>query len=128
VADSQAVRARRARAHRAGDHSQCQPGRCAALADQDQQREPGPVEASVREFMAAVAFPERDPRAALTVMAVRLAGALDRNPGAAPLARELRTIMTWLAENPAGAADRVDELRARRAQRRVSFLLGDRAE
>ena len=124
MADDAATRVRRSRKHQAGDHSLCQPGRCSALAaEQDQAEGPGPTETAVREFMAAVAFPERDPRAAMTVMAVQLAAALDRSPGAAPVARELRCILGWLAENPAGASDRVDELRARRAQRRLGQLL-----
>jgi hypothetical protein len=126
MADSAAVRARRRRAHSRGDHSLCT-ARCPATDKKQVADRPpvsGPVEASVRDLAQALRFGERDPRAAMTVMAVRLAAAVDEGASAS-VARELRTILVWLAESPAVPHDLVDELRARRAHRRVTSLLDE---
>ena len=81
MADSEAVRSRRKRAHAAGDHSLCRRG-CAAL-----------------KLAAPPADPPAaadDPKAELRQLAARLAEAHRADPGNANLARELRMTLQAL--------------------------------
>lgn len=80
MADSEAVRSRRKRAHAAGDHSLCREG-CAAL------KLAAPLPAAV---------PADDPQAELQALAGRLAAAHKAEPGNANLARELRMTLQAL--------------------------------
>jgi hypothetical protein len=100
VADSDAVRARRHRRHKSGDHSMCRQD-CA-------DRAPRRL-AQVRPIAAPAA--DLDPRAELIGLARRLAGAHEAEPHRADVARELRaTLLAIEAAEPA-AADPMDELR-----------------
>ncbi len=82
MADSGALRVRRAKAHRSGDHSLCV--RCAVL-------RAGPE-------AAARAVPVTDPAQGLRVLAGQLTAAYGIDPGNALLARELRmTLQALLA-------------------------------
>jgi hypothetical protein len=88
LADSGALRVRRARAHKAGDHSLCV--RCAVLrAAPDVIRE---------------AVPVADPEQGLRVLAGQLTAAYRADPGNALLARELRMTLQALMA-PAGSVD-----------------------
>jgi hypothetical protein len=80
MADSEAVRSRRKRAHAAGDHSLCRRD-CAAL----KLAAPPPG-----------AAPAQDPEAEMRLLAARLAAAHHADPGNASLARELRMTLQSL--------------------------------
>jgi hypothetical protein len=45
--------------------------------------------------------------------------------GSAAVAGELRVVLSYLSDRLGGEPDRLDELRARRAARRLDLLLGD---
>lgn len=144
---------RRRRRHRAGDHSLCDAARCAALSgarvpsgtDPTGQapivaqaasgaagdavaappgpREPGGIEVAVQAYVESLPYRAGDPRALLAQIAVRLAQRVDET-GALPAAvRELRVLLVQLAEIPNGPAGFVDEVRLRRAQRRLDVLI-----
>ncbi len=84
--------------------------------------EPGPIETTLRTVLAEVRFPEGDPRLVLAQVALRIAQALDQRP-TAPLSNELKGLVTDIvtyADDPPGI---VDELKARRAVRRLDGLL-----
>jgi hypothetical protein len=82
LADSGALRVRRAKAHRSGDHSLCV--RCAVI-----RAGPGAL---------ALAVPVTDPAQGLRVLAGQLTAAYGIDPGNALLARELRmTLQALLA-------------------------------
>ena len=85
MADSGALRVRRARAHKAGDHSLCR--RCAAV-----RGEAAPL-ASVEPFPAVVTL---DAEAEMRRLALRLAQAHEGEPANALLARELRMTLREL--------------------------------
>jgi hypothetical protein len=94
VADPGALRVRRARAHKAGDHSLCR--RCAA------------VSADSREVLAVQPriAPVTDAESELRELAGLLAAAYRADPGNALLARELR--MTLQALLPASGGQTLD--------------------
>lgn len=88
MADDEALRSRRKRAHAAGDHSLCK--RCAA----------------VRIALGGQEIPADD-RAKLRWLAGTLAGAYKADPGNALLARELRmTLQALLGGGDANDRDR----------------------
>jgi hypothetical protein len=126
MADDAATRVRRSRKHRAGDHSLCLAGRCGAVTAPEVDGELGAVEEAVLDMAGALHLQGGDPRLPIVASARRLAGALDVAPVSqlAGLARELRCQMGWLAEAQVHG-DQVDEMRARRAARRLKLLLGD---
>jgi hypothetical protein len=96
MADSSAVRNRRYRLHKAGDHTLCRHGPvvCDPVAPAQ------PAEGAV------------DPAAELEGLARRLAVAHVADPGNAALARELRiTLQALAAAEPDGADDPLEELR-----------------
>ena len=113
---SDAERQRRSRAHRAGDHSLCLASRCVTL------RGCGPVERAVRELAEALKFEASDPRSVLLAVASQLAAAFDARPSAL-LASEIRATVGAITDSPADPPGVLDELRARRAGRRVEALL-----
>ena len=139
MADSDAVRARRARQHKMGDHSLCDPRRCdyagmqaAAAVPAEAVRAPGGrvlggIEAAVEAFVDTLPYRAPDPRALLAQIAVRLAQRVDET-GALPAAvRELRVLLSQLVEVPNGPAGVVDETRLRAAQRRLDTILNQAA-
>ena len=102
MADSGALRVRRARAHKAGDHSLCK--RCAAV-----RGESGPpVISSVPRLPAD---PALDPLAGLRELAGQLAQAYQAEPGNALLARELRmTLQALIPQKPGNSDDDLSDL------------------
>jgi hypothetical protein len=125
--DSDAVRARRSRAHRRGDHHLCSPERCRDARDASDVAAVVPVggmsvAAATAATVAALSFEAGDPRSTLCVVAVRLAEGFDAKPSAA-LARELRQCLGELVDHPSQPAGIVTELVARRMARRVDGLL-----
>jgi aminoglycoside phosphotransferase len=99
MADSPAVRSRRYRLHKAGDHSLCRH----KLAVCDAESPAVAVEIAL------------DPAAELERLAARLTRAHERDPGNAPLARELRLTLAQLAAAEPGDADDDDPLSELRA-------------
>jgi hypothetical protein len=120
MADSDQIRQQRRRLHASGDHALCRPDRCPDAPGDDGHE----IEEALLGLAATLDFDVGDPRAVLVKVAHRLAQGLDRQPTGA-LAGELRACLAQLAEDPNAPADRVDELRARRAVRRVRMLMGD---
>lgn len=88
--------------------------------------EPLPEGATVTDaldaFLASVDYPPEDPRAVVASVARLLAQDLDRHPSA-NIARELRSHVEHLGAGPNEDPGIIDEIRARRAQRRVEMLL-----
>jgi hypothetical protein len=104
MADSPALRQRRVRRHKAGDHSICRPG-CG-----DRDRHSPPRLAQVRPLDAPDA--DLNPRESLIALARRLEEAHLAYPANAFIARELRaTLLAIEAAEPA-AADPMDERHA----------------
>ena len=145
MADSAALRVRRSRLHKKGDHSLCDPARCAStVADTSvttsdpalavptsspsdskpaESTDAGGIETMARLFVDSLPYPPTDPRAMLGEIAVMLARRVDQD-GAVPAAvRELRTLLMQLAEAPNGPAGAVDEARLKSAQRKIDGLL-----
>jgi hypothetical protein len=89
----------------------------------DEPREAPGVAAAVEAFIRETHYPASDPRCLSLAVAARLAEALDRDSSNAAVARELSNIVRWIAVDPAAPADGIDELRAKRAARRVELLL-----
>lgn len=118
----EAERQRRSRAHRRGDHRWCLPGRCAALqaAETPDDREGSTAEA-MAAWSAALRIGADDPRRPMIEAALVLAGMVDRREAMPAAARELAGIVTWILDLGERGAQ-VDELRARRAGRRVEIL------
>ena len=103
MADSEALRSRRKRAHAAGDHRLCR--RCAAV--RDQERPPQAVALSPELPPARV----DDPVAGLRLLAGQLAQAYRANPANALLARELRmTLQALVPQKPGNSDDDLSEL------------------
>lgn len=100
MGDSDSMRARRYRAHRAGDHSLCRPEACDAVAGD---HVVGSIEAAVRALAERMVLGDDDPRAVMLEMALRLAGVVDVTPTATDAVRELRSLLAWLAEHPRAA-------------------------
>ena len=95
MADSGAVRQRRSKAHRAGDHSLCGP-RCS------QGRAARPV---LSVLPAPAPDADFDAPAEMRRLAQRLAAEHEAQPGNAALARELRMTLERLMPKDAGNAD-----------------------
>lgn len=95
--------------------------RSAATVDDGRSR--AGIETATAAFVATLRFPKGDPRELLGQIAVRLARRVDET-GALPAAvRELRVLLAQLAEVPGRESGPVDELQARRAQRRLDQIL-----
>lgn len=141
MADAPALRVKRSRLHKAGDHSLCKPDRCpdaeqrepapeasaavppAAEADLPADELAGRIEASTRTLIEALPYEQGDPRKILGELAIELAKRID-DDGAVPASvRELRVLLVFLVEIPNESSGPVDELRLRRFQRRLDGLL-----
>ena len=68
-----------------------------------------------------------DVRVPIVRAAVALGEALDRGQNPAGTVRELRTLLSYLADFDEDGASRLDELRGERARRRLELILGDSA-
>lgn len=105
MADSDAVRQRRYRRHKAGDHSLCRQG-CGDT----------PVRQLTAVRPADIPAGGLDPRAEMTELARRLAAAHEADPSRADVARELRATLLAIEAAEEPAADPMDELRAMAAR------------
>src|SRR5262245_9243383 len=103
MADSGALRQRRSKAHKAGDHSLCR--RCP-----DARSERGPTQ-GVALLPPVPAAPDLDPGAEMRTLAARLAAAHEAEPSNALLARELRMTLRELIIRE-GHDSRFDDLAA----------------
>ena len=101
MADSTALRVRRARAHKAGDHSLCR--RCSVVRGEAPQR--------VMALPSVPAVAEFDPAAEMRNLAVRLVAAHEADPPNTLLARELRMTLRELI-GIEGSASGFDDLAA----------------
>ena len=119
--DTAALRAKRSRRHKAGDHSLCRDDRCAATTVTEVRD--ATVTASVQALLDELKFQPGDPRFVLGQVALQLAAALDKSPANVTIARELRSHVGSIAESPNSEPGLVDEIRARRAARRVACLI-----
>jgi hypothetical protein len=93
VADSDALRMRRSRAHAAGNHDLCLIGRCKELGPSAEQRA---TDQATAELAAAVVaeFPESDPLSrALALRLVELSGG--RGPAAVQALRALGELVSY---------------------------------
>jgi hypothetical protein len=110
MADSDAVRTRRSRLHRNGDHSLCRPDRCnpsRPLAVVPEARALSAACDRVTEGILA-RLDDDDPRRIVAELARRLAELADEDRSNISAVRELRLTAAWLAENTTTPA--VDEL------------------
>jgi hypothetical protein len=130
VGDDAKVRARRARAHKRGDHSLCHPERCKEIPRSDSWDEgdepelPEAITAAVRAHLEALAYPEDDPRHVMGLVAMRLARAIDQAAVPRPeVVRELRLALAQMADAPTELPTKVDELRAARLRKHAEQLL-----
>jgi hypothetical protein len=129
--DSPAERARRSRAHKAGDHSGCT-GRCPVVRAAGRAESNGvpvgvgPIEDAVGLYVESLKLPGDDSRSVMAVCARRLAQAFDAAPGREipSLSRELRTSLAWLAE-AGDAGDVLDEIRSQRLLRLTNSILSE---
>jgi hypothetical protein len=124
--DSEALRTRRYRAHRRGDHSLCRAGQCDDVPEEVRKFDPSAdetVSAAVLAFIDETALgSDNGPQVVLARCALRLAEAIDGNPTGLPgHVRELNSIMAQLAETGDGE-DELSEIRARRAARRAALF------
>jgi hypothetical protein len=103
LADSEALRARRRRRHKAGDHSLCV--RCAAV------RGGGGPPDGVRPRLEAQVAGVEDPVAGLRQLAGQLAQDYRADRGNAMLARELRmTLQALVPQKPGNSDDDLSDL------------------
>ena len=100
MADSTALRVRRSRAHKAGDHSLCR--RCSVV-----RGEAAPPQA-VPSLPRSSAGTDLDPVAEMRALAGRLAAAHEAEPANALLARELRMTLAELTPKDTGKAADAD--------------------
>ncbi len=128
MADDEALRARRSRAHRSGDHQLCRPGSCSALrrppdglaGDDDV---PVTVAAAVADWGATLEYGPGDVRGPMLTVAMLVARALDAGRGSpAPLVRALRQVLADIVDVQLPPGDAVDQLRLRRSQRIAEML------
>lgn len=93
MADSEALRARRYRAHQAGIHELCLPGRCKEKGPSEQQQAAEVATARLAEAVAEE-FPEHDPLSrALALRLVELSGG--RGPAAVQALRALAEMTAY---------------------------------
>lgn len=142
MAEPAALRAKRYRQHKQGNHSLCVAGRCEGLGGTSRTVTPpvtppaavaatippvtlgaGRIEALAHEFVTSLPHGPDDPRYLLGQLAVELARRIDE-AGAVPAAvGQLRILLMQLAEVPNGPAGVVDEMRVRHHQRQLDALL-----
>lgn len=129
MVDSEALRTRRHRQHRRGDHSLCLPGNCDYVPTGPPEFQMPQAGSSETVTDAVLAFVESippgsdaGPQLVLARCALKLARAIDADVSGLPgHVRELSAVMSALRETADGE-DQVSELQARRAARRVALL------
>lgn len=95
----------------------------AAVAEDDEQPgQFGPAVQAALDALGQMAFAEDDPRFLIAVTVIRMAEAFDTAPTAG-LAGEIRRQVSWLLEQGLSDADRVDEIRAKVAQKHAKLLI-----
>jgi hypothetical protein len=112
MADSNAERQRRKRAHAAGDHSLCTPGRCPAAADRP------------RPLVIASPVGELDPRHELEALARRLVAVTVADPLNTGAAKALVDVLRALPPRP-GELDPLERAQARVAGYLAAEALGN---
>jgi len=117
-----ADRQRKSRAHRAADHRLCDPRTCDAVKGDVGSEPLGSTAVEMELWADALAIPVGDVRRPLVECALVLADMVDRRQGMPGSARELAQIVGYISEFQ-DQASRVDEIRAQRAQRRVTMLV-----
>jgi len=100
VADSTALRVRRSRAHKAGDHSLCR--RCPAVRGEAESPQ------DVTPLAGRITGADLDPLAEMRALAARLALAHEAEPGNSLVARELRMTLAELTPKDTGKAADAD--------------------
>src|ERR1035437_73127 len=125
MADPAALRTRRYRLHRRGDHSLCVG--CDALTGMlaGVPADPagaGKVSDAVQSSPSRRPYHKGDPRGVMRAIATRLALEVDRNPGPG-MARELSGVINHLGDSPDLEPDRLDEVRTRMHARRLATML-----
>ncbi|MFD9211652.1 hypothetical protein ACFVY9_00760 [Streptomyces sp. NPDC059544] len=124
--DSEALRARRHRAHRSGDHRLCKPGNCAYVENAGPPQFDLPDVATGDSVLSAVLDfidripPGREggPQIVMARCAVKLAQAIDSNaPGLSGHVHQLKHVMSDIADSQ--DEDGLDEIRARGHMRRA---------
>jgi hypothetical protein len=124
MADSDAVRARRRRAHLRGDHHDCG-ARCTARRVAIAAAASGAetVTEAVDAFAAAVSgWPDEDPRRVELALGRAFAARLDAGDGDWRMGEQLVQMMRSLAVEPDREADFIDELNAKGAARQIEHL------
>ena len=125
VADSEAVRARRRRAHLRGDHHDCGP-KCTARRVEVAAAVTGAetVTEAVDAFAAAVgAWPDDDPRRVELALARAYAVRIDAGDGDRLMGEFVVGATKSLAVDPSAPADFVDEINAAGAARQLARLV-----
>jgi hypothetical protein len=131
VSDSNAQRQRRHKKHIAGDHSECKPSRCPAVAlpaslapaaGRNGERH-GELTEVILDVLAELPFAETDPRFVISAVTLKLAAEFDKTPSV-PLAQEIRRNVMLLRDQAAEAATSLTAIRARVSVKSMELLLG----
>lgn len=129
MADSNALRQRRKYAHRAGNHSLCDPRRCEAArrADYDPVAEDGELEPSsmtavTLKALSSLPFGEGDPRFITATICLKLAQVFDLYPSV-QVAAEIRRQVDSLLDRPEAAPDVLDRIRAQVSVKQMGLLI-----
>lgn len=85
----------------------------------------GPLAAMARAMVDSLPYAASDPRRLIGELAVALGRKLDADGAAPPAVRELRTLLMQIIEVPNQPAGFVDEIRLRRAHRRLDAILAN---
>jgi hypothetical protein len=122
MADDNALRQRRKRAHSIGDHELCHPRRCSFRRAMDEELPLAPVgselepnvtmTAAVLRALSTLPFGPTDPRFVSATMCVKLAQLFDIQPTAS-ISAEIRRNLVSLLDRPEAAPDYLDAIRAR---------------
>ena len=119
MADDVALRQRRLKKHRAGDHSLCKEGNCPELVAQVAAVAPGEFSRALDDLVAGLDLQPGDPRLIQVAMARSLAPMVDKGSTAA--VTQVQTILSLVTQDrqpgPGDPPDSIDIIRAKRAAR-----------
>jgi hypothetical protein len=140
TADSDALRQRRRRAHKAGDHSLCAPSRCGGKLGtlknlpeaHDEVRFTGPRADGEPEngvmtelalgTVAALAFADDDPRFMIGYLIVEMSRTFDDTHSPA-LAKEIVSQLRWLVDHAEGEKNELAAIKARAVRKQADILI-----